>query len=169
MSTTLALLRCCLLCIAASVALMAHGQHATARQGLLDLRAHDWAQQPVVDLLGEWAFDWMVLPAPGDSLPAPKRFAQVPGSWTSSGPQVSEHGYGTYRLTILLDDQIDQPLFVQIDEFLTSYQIALNGVVLGGNGTVGSSATASAVVPRNRSHVVRPSCPISRCNSSIAA
>ncbi len=118
------------------MATIGHAQPIAARQGVLDLRDNDWVHQPTIELAGEWAFDWQALLSTADTLHLPVHFTQVPASWTSS-PAASEHGFGTYRLTILLGDKIAQPLALQIDEFLTAYEIEINGVLLGGIGSVG--------------------------------
>jgi DNA-binding CsgD family transcriptional regulator len=140
LSSLRALLRACIFCIAAVMPTLAHAQHSPARQGLLDLRGHDWQLNPVVDLSGEWAFDWNVLYGTNDSLPAPQYFVQVPGSWTGSSPEICDHGYGTYHLTILLDELLDAPLSLQVNEFLTAYELDVAHVFVGGIGKVGATA-----------------------------
>lgn len=118
------------------------GQSHVAQQGILDLRGHDWAMQPSVALIGEWEFDWQRLDDAPDS--APKMLISVPGSWNDGSPGRSDHGFGTYRLRILLGDGAPTGLAIRIEEFLTAYTLKVNGVALGGVGTVGRDAASSS-------------------------
>ena len=53
-----------------------------ARDGVLDLRGHDWRQAAPVALDGTWAFtpSRFLSPQPGAATP-PDTFLQVPGAW----------------------------------------------------------------------------------------
>jgi len=72
--------------------------------GVLDLRNWEFETMGQVRLDGEWEFHWKKLHAE-IAADAKKAYIGVPGRWSASrisGKDLGPHGYGTYRLTILL-------------------------------------------------------------------
>jgi len=122
-----------------------------AIKGVLDLRDWDFEKNGVINLDGEWEFYWKELPV-GDELALPedkKNYINVPSSWngqiikrTTSGGEPFEEilgseGYATYRLRVLLKDEID--LGLRVPDEATSYELYVNGEILKKYGVVAPS------------------------------
>ena len=128
-----------------------------AVKGVLDLR--DWDFDPskssgtdgVINLDGEWEFYWKEFPV-GESLELPedkRDFIQVPKAWnghivkrtTESGEVIEEtlggEGYATYRLKVLLKEDMD--LGLRVPSQATSYELYLNNKILDKLGIIGTS------------------------------
>ncbi|WP_438445542.1 ATP-binding protein [Gorillibacterium sp. sgz5001074] len=132
-------------------------------QGLLDLSAPTDSSPSRVSLDGLWEFHWGQLLEPRELSHAaadPAAYIQVPGIWGPGNPSAPErHGYGTYRLQIRFSDAESGHLkSIYIRNAATAYRIWVNGVELGGNGTVGTSL--HDMIPKNYAKVftfpVRP-------------
>ena len=132
-----------------------------AIKGVLDLR--DWDFDPskssgtdgVINLDGEWEFYWKEFPV-GESLELPedkRDFIQVPKAWnghivkrtTESGEVIEEtlggEGYATYRLKVLLKEDMD--LGLRVPDEATSYELYLNNKILDKLGIIGTSKESS--------------------------
>lgn len=118
-------------------------QAESIRDGVLDLRDHDWEAAPLVPLAGEWQFFWQDLAIDSISTPATPSHITVPSSWTADAADRSEHGFATYRLTLLLNPTAYPQLALKVNEFMTAFELEVNGVVLGGGGRVGTMPEAS--------------------------
>ncbi len=77
-------------------------------QGVLDLRSHNFNDGKPVAMTGEWAFYWkkVVQPDAGITYRVQTEYLEVPGFWTklkSYNEKFLEHGYGSYKIELLLD------------------------------------------------------------------
>ncbi|WP_367391126.1 ATP-binding protein [Lewinella sp. LCG006] len=90
-----------------------------AKAGVLDLRSHDWKENPIVNLYGEWNFRGRRLDGKWDTLIK----APVPGLWNDldrgDNSFASGIGIGEYQLTIV-KPQIKEPLAIMINDYLPS-------------------------------------------------
>ena len=117
-----------------------------AEKGLLDLTHWDFERQGPVNLTGEYEFYWSQLLNPQDfsryrSSLKPD-FVAVPSAWNGfeyQGKAIPGNGYGTYRLTVLLN-RSDAALAVKLLEMSTAYNLFLNGRNLASAGMVDKTA-----------------------------
>ena len=99
-----------------------------ARNGILDLRSWDFENNGNIELNGEWEFYWKnFLPpdTPPEEYPSPSSLISVPGPWKSTvigDETLSEVGYATYRLIILLPEKSSETMQLA----LVSRGISLN-------------------------------------------
>lgn len=87
-----------------------HPQYPKAEQGVLDLRGWDFEKYGPVPLEGSWEFYWEQLLKPLEVPGVEAGLIQVPSTWNSKKSLIQElpgSGYATYRLTLLLDEQVD--------------------------------------------------------------
>jgi signal transduction histidine kinase len=110
------------------------------KNGVLDLREFKNFDQSKINLDGEWLFSYgnLVLPIDETNL---KTFhkAPVPSSWTKYIENYPSFGYGTYHLTIYLPSP-PQNLSLKVYDMGTSYNLYLDGMLIGNKGKVGSEA-----------------------------
>lgn len=104
-----------------------------AKKGTLDLRGMILQEKGTVPLNGEWLF------YPGEFIdPKSKKepivnrhssWINVPNDWREmlADQRNSPFGYGTYRLQILLNQQMKQPLSLYFKEIRTASSIYING------------------------------------------
>lgn len=117
------------------------------KNGTADLSHWDTAQNSIILLDGEWEFYWKELLGPEDlaaqGLAAPA-WVQVPKPWTEytlHGESLSNEGYATYRLRLLLPEawtRTHETLGIYPKSIASAYRIWINGSPKGGNGTVGT-------------------------------
>ncbi len=129
------------------------------REGVLDLRDWDFALDGRVVLQGEWEFYWAQLLEPedysevqaGKEFSGGKNYAYLPGLWnrkipdshSQSEPDFPAHGFGTYRLMVILPqsmEELEGELAIDSPSILTSFKIFVNGTVVSTGGIVGESA-----------------------------
>ena len=113
---------------------------------MIDLRDINNPDHFNLKLNGEWEFYWNKMLRPHDfkaGIIRPDYYGNVPSYWTDY-PQESvkteKLGYATYRLTVLLPEDIKNPLGIDLPVFDSSYDIYIDGKYLGGNGIPGRSA-----------------------------
>ncbi|MBN1293278.1 MAG: GHKL domain-containing protein [Candidatus Latescibacteria bacterium] len=124
-------------------------QQPLAVKGELDLRGWDFRRDGPVKLDGEWEFYWENLLTPtefeGDTPPELSGWFFVPGQWQKyvvNGKKLSNNGYATYRLTILLDHQHSRMAF-EISESDKAFILFVNGRQISSRGSVGTTAESS--------------------------
>lgn len=121
-----------------------------AKEGKLDLRMADLQHIGPIDINGEWAFYWNELLQP-DELGASSPFVEVPNAWRHyemDGDNLPQHGYATYRLKILLNEEdIGKMLSLYIPSMATAYRVWANDQMILSNGIVGK--TRQEMVPKN--------------------
>jgi signal transduction histidine kinase len=121
-----------------------------AVRGVIDLRktAND---NFTVRLSGEWEFYWKKLLKPDDFRNyniEPDLFGIVPSYWTSyraESVKTTSMGFATYRLIMLLPPGYRNSLGFNLPVFDSSYEIYVDGKLMGGNGTPGK--TEAETVP----------------------
>lgn len=115
--------------------------------GVLDLREHSFEQQGPVRLDGQWKFYWNALLRPEQVSEAPGPILiPVPGMWsdaTLSESQISEYGYGTYHLQVLLPEECPETFGVRIGFIGSAARLYINGKLVYRAGGVGTTAAES--------------------------
>ncbi len=123
---------------------LASGSEPYAVRGVIDLRqsAND---NFTIKLNGEWEFYWKKLLKPEDFLRneiKPDLFGRVPSYWTSyrsESAEITSMGFATYRLIALLPKDYRNSLGFILPVFDSSYEIYVDGKLMGGNGTPGKT------------------------------
>jgi signal transduction histidine kinase len=117
-----------------------------AEKGVLDLRNWDFERQGPVNLTGEYEFYWNQLLYPQDfflsRFSLKPDFIAVPSAWNGieyQGKAIPGNGYGTYRLTVLLN-RSDTVLAMKLLEMSTSYNLFINGQNVSSAGIVDKTA-----------------------------
>ncbi len=117
-----------------------------AVRGTIDLRNLKGEKRFIVRLNGEWGFYWNSLLRPYDfeshSNLIPDYYGKVPSYWTDYPEdeiKTTNHGFATYRLTILLPEGFRESLAFDMPVFDSSYDLYINGAYYGGNGIPGRS------------------------------
>jgi len=151
-----------LLCCFFATFLQAKNADPTAVKGILDLRKITDPNHFIIKLNGEWEFYWNELLRPSDFNTAtinPPYYGKVPSYWTDyphESVKTEKFGYATYRLLVLLPENLSQYLAVDLPVFDSSYEIFLNGKLYGGNGTPGKSAAETKPGYRNNFYTLTP-------------
>ncbi|WP_128658896.1 hybrid sensor histidine kinase/response regulator [Paenibacillus sp. 598K] len=128
---------------------------ARIEQGLLDLRDGDSGREGLMPLDGEWLFYPEVYYTYEDLAEADQALAQtiqVPGNWKHALPDNQSFGYGTYRLTILLEPG-EQELALWVQRLQAAARLEINGEVLAAYGRLGQHA--ADYVPERTPFLVR--------------
>jgi two-component system sensor histidine kinase ChiS len=119
---------------------------AIPKNGVLDLRGTVLNSSSFYNLNGEWEFYWEKLLTP-ESYPSEKErgsgiLVTVPSYWKSYkslGEVRSGFGYGTYAMTIILPAGFASALCFDIPVFDVAYRFYLNDMLVGKNGSVGTT------------------------------
>lgn len=126
-----------------------------AKMGVFDARG---LHSERVNLSGQWEFYWRQLLTPYDfQKDRPKKsYADVPHQWgymEVDGKSISEFGYATYRLTILLpNEEVGKDKAILLPNIASSYRIWIDGKLLESVGKVGKSEETS--YPMNSAKVI---------------
>ncbi len=122
------------------------------QDGRLDLRNWDFAKDGPVRLDGPWEFYWKRFldseQLKGAGAPRPDALLRIPGTWKNfqkDGRELGPYGFATFRLRILHNGRVPR-LALNVSDMFTSYEVAVNGRVVGGRGRIGR--TAADEVPR---------------------
>lgn len=143
----------CLAIFASIFSINCTGATATAaRNGVLDLRSWDFEKNGQAKITGKWAFYWKTFLPPDASpgtYPVPSSFIDVPGSWRGlsiDGENIPSDGYATYRLIVLLPEDINEKhlLALLIRNIATSFELFVNGRRVAGSGLPGADHDSSA-------------------------
>ncbi len=107
--------------------------------GILNLREVKNFDQKKINLDGEWLFSYgnLVVPIDASSLNT-FQITHVPSSWTKYKENYTSFGYGTYHLTIYLPEP-PQNLSLKVYDMGTSYNLFLNGELIGNKGKLGKN------------------------------
>ena len=104
--------------------------HPEAAEGILDLTSYDFRTLGPVELKGEFEFYWsQILDPAQESFQGEKVYLEVPGSWNKlrkEHPEVTRFGFATYRLVLLLPEDMDELAF-RIEDVFSASGIFLNG------------------------------------------
>ena len=120
-------------------------RYPTIINGMVDLSAWNFKENGSVDLDGQWEFYWNRLLAPADFAGGDhienRAFYSVPGLWGGfqlSPSPYSGDGFATYRLRIETDPR-PKNLALRVGLIQTSYNIWINGQLVGSGGIVGKA------------------------------
>ena len=105
--------------------------------GTIDLTAWDPVLEGPVRLDGEWAFHWMQLVDPNDTvaLGDPRAFTGVPGSWSGT------EGFATYHLRVLLPSGTRR-FSLRLLTVSTAYRLYADGRLVAARGVVAEDAAS---------------------------
>ncbi|WP_210411532.1 HD domain-containing phosphohydrolase [Oceanispirochaeta crateris] len=127
-----------------------------AVNGVLDLSHWDFENKAVLELKGEWEFYWNNFYDNEDFYDGSKIEKTgniiIPGVWNGyevDGEKLSGHGYGTYRLHVLLNPSIET-ISLKVLTMQTAGNIFLNGekVISAGTPGVDSHTAIPAYKPQ---------------------
>ncbi|MBS1747941.1 MAG: sensor histidine kinase [Bacteroidetes bacterium] len=121
------------------------------KNGILDLRNHNWEKDGIVSLTGDWEFYWNKFYTPDilndTTINLQKSFAIVPDFWnqymTSTPFKHKGFGYATYRLKIMCPPNTSQ-LALRILTVQGAYNLFINGnkvLTVGKPDTIESRAS----------------------------
>lgn len=99
-------------------------EHPPIEKGVIDLTDWDFEHTNSMLLDGEWEFYPGQLEGKPHGQP---QYVRVPGSWETAMPGGGAYGYGTYRLTILIGEPLDQPYGLWFKRIEAASQIEVNG------------------------------------------
>jgi hypothetical protein len=129
------------------------------KQGILDLREWNFAEQPVISIDGEWEFHWNKLVRLKDLLGNEVRtFAQLSVPWNEQlihGKSLPKDGCATYVLRILMPE-MDSVAFA-VPAVYNSYAFWVNDKLICKSGQVGTSA--ATMIPQWRPETVSVASP----------
>ncbi len=115
-------------------------------KGLIDLSAWDIEVNPQVSLDTDWEFYWEQLLSPSDfdsTTFETKNYAPVPCLWGEMDiPQVTPRGYVTYRLRVVLPDDLPIMAF-SLSNVVSGYSLWADGVLIAEIGVPGKSKATS--------------------------
>jgi hypothetical protein len=118
----------------------AYGQ--TSRDGILDLKTFDLHESSVA-LDGFWQFFPRQILRPESNISKDiSSTIKIPSWWTASetNPPLQ---YASYRLRVLLPKDHPVQLALKIPAVYTSYELFVDGTLVGGNGNVGTTKEES--------------------------
>jgi len=105
-------------------------QEPLVEKGILDLREYDFIANGPISVRGEFEFYWNQMLSPAlEEDKGEMIYAEVPGSWThlrKEHPEVDRYGFATYRVQILLPEQVDEMAF-RIKDVYSASGYFLNG------------------------------------------
>lgn len=131
----------------------------SAENGIIDLSEMNDLNQSTFHLDGTWDFYWHAFTHTNDDIEKTslqKTTITVPNSWETvkvNDENISNLGYGTYELTILIPEQYaNETLGLYIPNVATAYKLWINDEFIISNGTIGTNK--SEMVPVNYSRTV---------------
>ena len=114
-------------------------------EGVIDLSKVDLKDNAVA-LNGEWEFYWKELIKPDSIDFYEKDYYPFPKLWnggvTRNGNELTDQGYATYRIQVLLPPKTPQ-LALSLKEVYTSYLLYYDGFEISENGKVGKTRESS--------------------------
>ncbi|MEK5040810.1 sensor histidine kinase [Sporosarcina sp. FSL K6-3457] len=147
-----------LLMVLPSFASGADPSDSSIKKGVLDLQQTTLSSNSL-SLQGQWEFYWDELLEPidfsiGQRKPA---YIEAPSTWAKADYTgeglISNEGYGTYRLRILLNEHdTERHLSLYLPSVASAFQIWVDGKLIGGNGTIGIDR--KSMKPRSYSQIV---------------
>ncbi|MFJ7369406.1 ATP-binding protein [Lysinibacillus sp. NPDC098008] len=110
-----------------------------AEKGQLDVRDFDF-QDSTLTLDGEWLFypsQWLM----DKEQPAQPMNIKIPGGWDTAFPEHerSPYGYGSYRLTLLVDPAETTTYSIRVPSVRSASEIYVNGRLLKKSGEIGKN------------------------------
>ena len=125
--------------------------------GNLDLSEWDFEGQGVVALEGEWRICWnaFVSRETGDCPGKGWEPIPVPRLWSDSGVSspIGGKGIASYRLRLVLPSSVGA-YTLRVGSPMTSYELFVNGELVGGSGRVGATREETTAKLANRNFVL---------------
>lgn len=112
-----------------------------AKGGVLDLRDFELREDGPVNMDGEWRFYWGKLVDPAGPADTSGLLVPVPSAWHRLKGEVqgiSVHGYASYKLRILVPDNLETIAF-RFTEVFSASGYYVNGKNIGFNGLPGTN------------------------------
>jgi signal transduction histidine kinase/DNA-binding response OmpR family regulator len=110
-------------------------QTSAQTSGRLNLERHNFEQEPVIYLDGEWKFYWeQLIPPESIDLVLPDTLLLFDTNWAHI-EQYGAQGYATYEALLLMPDE-HPSLALDIPDFYSSYRLYINGELFAENGKV---------------------------------
>ncbi|MFC3749463.1 ATP-binding protein [Paenibacillus sp. GCM10012306] len=119
--------------------------HAKSVRGVMDLRDWNARQGGTILLDGDWEFyphEWLFGQTSYERpLSDNSQFIQVPGSWNQAlqPGKDSPFGYGTYRLTVLVNPDHDLNYSIRTASIRSAYTLYIDGRKLAQSGETGEN------------------------------
>lgn len=122
-----------------------------AKSGVMDLRNWNPLIETVISLDGNWEFYWNELYTDSSQIKMEPAYADLPSSWNNKiiqNQKLTGTGFATYRLRVLLPENLSVPTLAIRVKPLTNCKIFINGKELNCIGILGQDFTSS--VPDTR-------------------
>ena len=127
------------------------------KKGRIDLSDVDFSTSKPINLDGDWEFYWEKLFEAQNFYDSShyqiKKYYPVPAAWSASEsfPELSNYGYGTYR--VLIDLDIATPdLAIKLNSRGMAYKVIIDGKVMAESGTVG--VDEESTIPQSKNDVI---------------
>jgi len=121
------------------ISLFEHDETHRAEQGVLDLRDWDMNSSRTITLDGEWEFypDQFIV-SKGTEEQNSSQYIAVPGNWSRAlnGDDPTPYGYGSYRLTLLVNPEPRQSFSIQVGSVRSASTLYVNDIQIARSGTV---------------------------------
>lgn len=113
------------------------GEAQNIKQGVLDLRSWDALDDKTITLDGEWEFypeQFIASNPKGEELQP--QYIAVPEDWSEhlDPQQPSPYGFGSYRLTLLVDPDLQHSYTLRVVSARSASKLYVNGKLLGQSG-----------------------------------
>lgn len=113
------------------------GEAQNIKQGVLDLRSWDALDGKTITLDGEWEFypgQFIASNPKGEGLQP--QYIAVPEDWSEhlDPQQPSPYGFGSYRLTLLVNPDLQQSYTLRVVSARSASKLYVNGKLLGQSG-----------------------------------
>lgn len=142
-------------CILLSITTFTKAQNQV-KNGVLDLRQHNWQKDGIVNISGDWEFYWNNFYSPGffsdSSNSISRTYAYVPDFWnkyiTTPNENRKGFGFGTYHVKVLCPSS-PEPLALKVFTVQGAYKLFINGKPVAEMGKTGqtSSTTKAKLEP----------------------
>ena len=120
------------------------GLIASSQAQLVDLSQHDFNQNPLTNINGDWEIFWGVVRTPKqleDLNNEETNIVSVPGNWekmVKRYPQYKKQGASTYRVRVKLPEN-HPPLAIRFHRIYSAHKVFIDGQELGEVGKVASN------------------------------
>lgn len=129
-----------------------------AKEGIIHLQNWDFQKNGIIDLDGEWKFYWKLFLTyknfQDQNQKLKPKLIKVPMTWeqeSMNDKKIPGHGYATYKLTVFLNNEIDEKMAFYIDDFSTAFKLYVNEDIVAYDGIVGNSP--ETMKPRTKPNI----------------
>lgn len=110
--------------------------------GVLDLRSWEANKGKTINLDGEWEFfASQFIASHSNNQPSSPQYLTVPGKWDKalSAEEPTPYGYGSYRLTLLVDSETKQSYTLRVASARSASKLYVNGQLIAQSGVTAHS------------------------------